>query len=162
MPVTTWGQEAPELKVDSWVHLPQGMETGPTLKKDWAGKVVYLYFFQSWCPGCHSSGLPALRSAIDTYGDNDQVRLAAVQTVFEGFYTNTEDAAIEIVERYQLESIPVGQSGTRESASKVMIDFRTRGTPWTVIIAPDGEIVYSDFHISPDKARHLIDGLLEQ
>ena len=97
---------------------------------------------------------------IETYGDNDAVRLAAVQTVFEGFHTNTEEAVRRIVDRYQLQSIPVGQSGAPDSRSKVMQDFRTRGTPWTVVISPKGEVVYSDFHISREEGRDLIDRLL--
>ena len=81
----------------------------------------------------------------------------AVQTVFEGFETNTEKAAKTIVKRYKLESIPMGQSGTKKSGkSKLMRSFRTGGTPWSVIIGPDGKVKLNDFHIEPEKAKALI------
>ena len=41
------GKKAPKLEVDSWVSLPKGQKAGPTLAK-LKGKVVYLYYFQSW------------------------------------------------------------------------------------------------------------------
>lgn len=150
-----------KLDVDQWVHLPKGQTTGPSIEEDWKGKVIYLYFFQSWCPGCHSSGFPTLQTLLKKYGDNDQVEFAAVQTVFEGFHTNTPQAAKRIVERYKLHAIPVGQSGTPHKESVVMEDFKTRGTPWTVIIDPKGNVVYSHFHLKADKGSQLIDQLLE-
>lgn len=161
VPLVLSARTTPELRVDSWVHLPEGMAEGPTLHKDWANKVVYLYFFQSWCPGCHSSGFPTLQAMLKEFGDHPEVRIAAVQTVFEGFQTNTVEAAEKIVERYKLQAIPVGQSGTTHSESKVMRDFHTRGTPWTVIIGPDGEIAYTEFHISPAEGSILIKKLLD-
>ncbi len=151
--------ESLELRVDKWVHLPEGDEDGPSLQADWKGKVIYLYFFQAWCPGCHSSGFPTLRALLDIYGDNEGIRFAAVQTVFEGFHTNTADAAREIVKRYDLQSIPVGQSGLPGKDSKVMRDFKTRGTPWTVIINPEGEVIYSGFHLDVVQGKQIIEGL---
>lgn len=152
------GKPAPHLEVDEWVSLPEGQEKGPTLA-DLKGKVIYLYCFQSWCPGCHSSGFPTLQAMIKEFRDDPDVRFVAVQTVFEGFGTNTPEAARKIVERYKLESIPVGQSGAKGTRSKIMADYRTRGTPWTVIIAPDGTVNYNDFHIEPDAAAKLIRSL---
>lgn len=157
---TTVFAESMELQVDEWVHLPDGLDQGPSLKTDWEGKVVYLYFFQSWCPGCHSSGFPTLKALLNTYEDQENIRFAAVQTVFEGFHTNTPEAAQEIVERYGLHSIPVGQSGTADARSKVMRDFKTRGTPWTVILDSRGEVVYSGFHLDVEKGKRIIEGLL--
>ena len=82
-----------------------------------------------------------------------------VQTVFEGFGTNTTDAAKKIVKRYNLESIPVGQSGTKKVESKIMEDYKTRGTPWTIIIGRDGKVKYNDFHIKPETAKKLVKSL---
>ena len=90
------GKSAPHLKVDEWVSLPKGQKTGPKLD-DLKGKVIYLYCFQSWCPGCHSSGFPTLQKVIKEFGDDPDVAILTVQTVFEGFGTNTTDAAKKIV-----------------------------------------------------------------
>ena len=156
------GRSAPELKVDSWVHLPKGSTVGPSLQKDWKGKVVYLYFFQSWCPGCHSSGFPTLKTLQEQFSGNPEVKFATVQTVFEGFSTNTEEAAKKIVERYKLQNMPVGQSGSPENRSKVMRAFQTRGTPWTVIIGKDGKVAFEGFHFKPKQGEALIEQLLKK
>lgn len=152
---------APELKVDQWVNLPKGRTTGPTLHKEWKGKVVYLYFFQSWCPGCHSSGFPTLQSLKKEFSKNPEIEFAAVQTVFEGFSTNTPAAAKKIVKRYDLQDIPVGQSGSAQKKSAIMRDFKTRGTPWTVVIDKKGRIVFQGFHLKPDEGKKLLNSLLK-
>ena len=91
-----------------------------------------------------------------TFKEDDGVAVLAVQTVFEGFGTNTPEAAKKIVKKYQLDGIPVGQSGAKGEPSKIMRAYKTRGTPWTVIIGPDGVVRYNQFHIKPAKARELI------
>ena len=52
---------------------------------DFEGKFKVIYCFQSWCPGCHSAGLPNLKKMVNALQDNDKVAFLAVQTVFEGF-----------------------------------------------------------------------------
>jgi hypothetical protein len=39
-----------------------------------------------------------------------------------------------------------------------MRDYKTRGTPWTIIIDPQGMIRFSAFHTSPENAIKMIDG----
>jgi len=149
-------QKAPALQVDKWVSLPEGQKTGPDLHKDWKGKVIYLYFFQSWCPGCHSSGFPTLQELHKKFGQDPDVRFASIQTVFEGFGTNTPKAAREIARKYKLSEIPVGHSGSTGNTSKVMRAFQTRGTPWTVIIGKDGKVKFENFHLKPSEGEKLI------
>ena len=43
---------------------------------------------------------------------------------------------------------------------EIMIKYRSGGTPWTVIIAPEGEVVFNDFHLEADSAAALIEDLL--
>ena len=76
--------------------------------------------------------------------------------------TNTVAAAKKIVKRYQLEDIPVGQSGTPEKRSAVMRDFKTRGTPWTVVIDKKGQVVFEGFHMKPEGGKSLLKALLAQ
>ena len=40
------GKEAPAWSVSKWFNLPKGVESLDV--KDYRGKVVYLFFFQSW------------------------------------------------------------------------------------------------------------------
>ena len=151
------GRPAPRLQIDRWYNLPQGKKSIDVT--DYPGKVIYLYGFQSWCPGCHRYGFPALTELIEHYKDNDDVAFIAVQTTFEGFGTNTPERAKETADRYGL-SIPVGHSGSPQQPSPVMRRYRTGGTPWTVIIDPEGTVQFNDFHIQSGAAVALIDRLL--
>jgi len=122
---------------------------------------VYLKCFQAWCPGCHSSGFPTLRAVQDAYGDHPRVSLAAVQTVFEGFGTNTRDKIPEIRERYGL-SVPIGHDAGDPDGDRLPVTmrrYRTGGTPWLVLIDPAGQVVFDGFHADPDT---LIDWLGER
>ena len=81
------GQLAPEWGVTQWFNVPNDR---PSLTlQDLADKVVYLYCFQSWCPGCHSHGFPTLLAVRDSLKDAPGVAFVAIQTVFEGVDVNT-------------------------------------------------------------------------
>ena len=151
------GKKAPSLGVRTWFNLPEGKDSVDV--SDYEGKVVYLYGFQSWCPGCHKYGFPTLTKLIEHYKNNDEVAFVAVQTAFEGFSTNTPQSAKETAERYNL-TIPVGHSGSAGERSTVMQRYRTEGTPWTVIIDRKGIVQYNNFHIAPDDAIAMIGRLL--
>ena len=150
-------QTAPAITVDQWVSLPEG-STAPT-PESLKGKIIYLYCFQSWCPGCHSSGFPTLQKVSNHFKNDSDVQFIAVQTVFEGFHSNTPAKALKMVKDYKLSGIPVGHSGTQEKRSAIMSGFKTRGTPWTIIIGKDGIVKYNSFHIKPDAAIMMIDKL---
>ena len=64
-----------------WLNLPSGKKKIDI--QDYQGKVLYLFCFQSWCPGCHSSGFPTLQKVMSRFKDNDDVAFVAIQTVFE-------------------------------------------------------------------------------
>ena len=42
-------------------------------------------------------------------------------------------------------------------AVTIMEDYRTRGTPWFIIIDASGEIVFSEFHLDADRLIERID-----
>ncbi len=147
---------APAWKVDTWFNLPEGKASLDLA--DFKGKVVYLYGFQSWCPGCHSQGFPTLQKLIDKFGKADDVAFVAVQTTFEGFGTNTAAKAKATGERYSL-AIPIGHSGSEGKRSALMQAYKTGGTPWTIIIDKDGVVRYNDFHITPAQGERLISAL---
>ena len=152
------GRQAPTWQVDEWFNLPAdavSLDVG-----DFKGKVIYLYGFQSWCPGCHSRGFPTLKALIDQYQGNDEVAFVAVQTVFEGYGTNTPAKAKSTGERYDLD-IPIGHSGSTGKPSRLMRSYRTGGTPWTIIIDRDGVVRYNDFHVTPERGSKIIDALLK-
>ncbi len=151
------GRPAPSLQIDRWYNLPVG-KTSINVT-DYRGKVLYLYGFQSWCPGCHRHGFPTLAQVIEHYENNDNLAFIAVQTAFEGFSSNTPERAKQTADRYGL-IIPVGHSGLPRQPSPVMRSYRTGGTPWVVIIDRAGTVRFNDFHLQPDIAVAIIDRLL--
>ena len=66
------GRDAPKWDVPTWINLPA--ETEDLEIQDLLGRVVYLYCFQSWCPGCHRRGFPTLTTLIDRFDGVDDVR----------------------------------------------------------------------------------------
>jgi thiol-disulfide isomerase/thioredoxin len=144
------GRLAPELKIDNWID-----ENGAATSFDLArheGKWIFLKCWQSWCPGCHSHGFPALKKISDALAGNPGIAIAGIQTVFEGHYSNTADKLREIQLRYDLR-IPMGHDpGPDERRAQTMIDYRTGGTPWMILIDPARRVVFNDFGIDADKA----------
>jgi len=146
------GQIAPELEVGTWRNAAEEDTTFSI--SDARGKWVFLKCWQSWCPGCHSSGFPTLQAVQEAFFEHPKVEIAAIQTVFEGFNTNTEDKLAEIRQRYDLR-IPMGHDagnrGADDHRPSTMRLFRTGGTPWLILIAPDGTVVFNDFHVNTEK-----------
>lgn len=153
------GKAAPPLGVTTWINLPE--EEASVDVENYRGDILYLCGFQSWSPGCHKVGFPTPTKLIERYKGDDRVAFIAVQTTFEGFSSNGPDDAQKAAKRYGL-IIPVGQSGSAKERSAVMQRYRTGGTPWVVIIGPDGVVRYNDFHVTPEAAAGLIDSLLAQ
>ncbi|MGB6220135.1 peroxiredoxin family protein, partial [Haloferula sp.] len=130
-------QQAPEWEVDKWLNLPEGKDT--LTLADYKGKVVFLCFFQSWCPACIGKGLPDLKDLQTKYKNNEDVALVAVQTVFEGHDTNTMEAAEKIAKKFKLK-MPIGQSGEKGKRSAIKKNYKAPGTPWSIIIGKDGKV----------------------
>lgn len=144
------GRVAPELEVGYWIDR-HGDPTRFRLA-DHTNKWVFLKCFQSWCPGCHSHGFPALKQISDALVDNPGVVFAGIQTVFEGHYTNTVDKLREIQLQYDLQ-MPMGHDpGIDRDHPQTMIDYRTGGTPWMILISPERKVVFNDYGIDAGKA----------
>ena len=154
------GSPAPELLLSNWIDA-NGETTTAVKLRDLRGKVIYLYFFQHWCPACQSHGFPTLRTIARTFKGDGGVVLLAVQTAFEGKSINTVDK----LRRNQIDhKVPVpmahdaGENSPR-GLPQTMIDYRSGGTPWAVIIGPDGTVAYNNFHIEADQAIKMIQRL---
>ena len=149
-------QVAPELEVNYWLDR-NGAPTTYSIGAS-KGKWIYLKCFQNWCPGCHKYGFPTLKKVADAFDDDDRVSVVAVQTVFEGFTVNTRDAVRELQMRYEL-PIPMGHDpGTPdgERLPSTMLNYRTGGTPWVIIIEPGGRVAYNDYHINGERFIELL------
>ena len=142
------GQAAPELEIDYWID-GDGKPSSFSIKES-AGKWVFLKCFQNWCPGCHSSGFPTLKAFADEFHGNPKVAIAGIQTVFEGYSSNTVEDVRKLQLRYELPIVmghDAGISDTRE-LPKTMKSYRTGGTPWLILIDPEGSVVFNDFHVN--------------
>lgn len=151
------GQPAPELRVEHWLANADG---GLRLA-DIDQPIIYLYCFQSWCQGCHSHGFPtlnAIRAELSERGHGDDVAFIAVQTVFEGHDVNTPDAAIAAVERHGLSGIALGHDSGNPPA--IMADYLTGGTPWTIVIGPDREVLANGFQLDASLTVDAIEAIL--
>jgi len=148
------GGPAPELRVDEWLD----SNDLPRRIADIEAPVIYLYAFQSWCPGCHSHGFPtmaAVKAHYESTGQSDKVAFVAIQTVFEGHETNTAEAGLESIKKHDLEGIALGHDSGHPP--KTMADYRTGGTPWTVLIGPDRNIIGEGFQADPQKIIEIVD-----
>jgi len=153
------GKAAPKWEVGPWHQLPTG-KTSLDIS-DFKGKVLYIYCFQSWCPGCHKRGFPTLQQVSRKYKDDDGVRFVVFQTVFEDRSSkpvNTFENLKKIAGKYEL-TMPFAQSGSHKDKSKLMRAYKTGGTPWTMIVDKKGVIRYASFIITPADAGKLIDKL---
>jgi len=153
------GRLAPELQVRYWIDKNGEPSSFSVLEA--RGKWVFLKCFQNWCPGCHSSGFPTLKAFADRFADHPDVAIAGIQTVFEGYRSNTVDDVRKLQLRYELPIVMGHEPGNREAHTlpATMVNYRTGGTPWLVLIAPDGRVVFNDFHVNSDK---LIDYIAKQ
>jgi thiol-disulfide isomerase/thioredoxin len=148
------GQAAPAWEVARWRNLPEGKAALDVA--DFKGKVLVLYCFQSWCPGCHKRGFPLLQKLVAHYQGREDVAFVAVQTVFEGFETNTPEKGWETAASFGL-AIPVGHDGAAGKPSKLAAGYRVGGTPWFAVIDREGKVDSDGFCPTLEEAIRVID-----
>jgi thiol-disulfide isomerase/thioredoxin len=148
--------KAPEINVSQWIDA-DGSEMEAIRLSDYKGKFKVVYCFQSWCPGCHSKGLPDLKKMVDALENNENVIFLAIQTVFEGYDSNTYAKIAETQRKYKLK-IPFGHDAGDDgkSRSNIMTAYQTGGTPWFLFIDKHDNVVFSDFHLNPDVAIEFL------
>lgn len=158
------GNTGPELRDNiQWVD---GNGKATTANKLGDAKTNYkvIYGFQAWCPGCHSRGLPSLKKMVNELEGNDKVSFMAIQTVFEGSASNTYERMQEIQKEYDLQ-IPFGHDpgdATSRNRSGTMVDYRTGGTPWFIILDENNKVVFNDYHLDTDKAIEILKEATEE
>lgn len=147
---------APEFQVKEWIDT-NGQLINPIKLSEFKGLFKVVYCFQSWCPGCHSKGLPDLKKMVDALAENKIIAFFAVQTVFEGFESNTYEKMVETQKKYALK-IPFGHDAgdDRKSRSNIMTNYQTGGTPWFLFIDKHDMVVFSDFHLNPEVAIEFL------
>lgn len=137
---------APELAVPNWID-ERGQPRSPLTLAELGSRYRVLFFYQHWCPGCHSHGFPTLLELIERTAPED-VGFAVVQTVFEGLDVNTADQLAHDQKRYGLR-LPFGHDTISRDGRypTTMVNYRTGGTPWFVVIDPAGTVVENGFEL---------------
>lgn len=146
------GQIAPELEVSGWID-GQGEPITFKLNQQ-RGKFVFIELWQTWCPGCHSHGFPTLQKIYAEFKQSEYFVPVGIQTTFEGYTVNTADKLRTMQERYELPILMGHDAGDGESGvrPKTMTSYRSGGTPWAILISPDGIVLFNDFGIDADAA----------
>lgn len=145
------GYEAPELDINYWID-GDGEPANFSIAES-KGKWTLLKCFQSWCPGCHSSGFPTLKAFSDEFHGHPKVAIAGIQTVFEGFSTNTQDEVRKLQLRYKLPIVMGHDPGDPDGihSSDTMLKYRNGGTPWIILIDPEGFVAFNGFRVDTKK-----------
>lgn len=157
------GETAPELELKGWID-GDGNHRAPLRLSELKGKIVYMYFFQAWCPGCQFHGFPTIKALTKRFAANPDVAFLAVQTVFEGFHYNTPEKLSESQRKYAIR-VPMAHDAGNPTTDRIpatMRKYRSSGTPWTVIIDHNGTVVYNQFHIEVEKATAMIQYLFQK
>lgn len=145
-------QAAPELGVTRWIDA-SGQPLADYGLRAMPGAYKLIFCFQDNCPGCHTSGFPTLARLVDALHGSRIIGFAAVQTAFEEFEHNTYERMLQAQRRYAL-PIPFGHDegeGRSGAGSVLMQRYRSGGTPWFIIIDPEGTVVFNDFRLDADK-----------
>jgi thiol-disulfide isomerase/thioredoxin len=146
------GLDAPSLEDIRWID-EDGAERGPLFLAELGQGFRVLYFFQDWCAGCHAHGFPTFVTLAEKLRGKG-VGLAAIQTVFEGSDVNTFDRLRENQQRYGLR-VPFGHAAAdpalADAMPAIMAAYRSGGTPWFVVIAPDGRVAYDGFGLDAER-----------
>jgi hypothetical protein len=146
------GLPAPPLPNLRWID-ENGGERSPLTLAELGQGFRILYFFQDRCAGCHAHGFPTFVTLAEELHDRD-VGLAAIQTVFEGSDVNTFDRLRENQRRYGLRVLfghAVAEPASAAAMPAIMEAYRSGGTPWFVVIAPDGRVVYDGFQLNAER-----------
>ena len=145
------GLPAPRPENVRWID-EHGDERSPLTLAELGQGFCVLYFFQDWCAGCHAQGFPTFVTLAKELRDKG-VGFAAIQTVFEGSDVNSFDRLRENQRRYRL-CVPFGHAAAEPNSTDtvpaVMKAYRSGGTPWFVVIAPDGRVVYDGFELDAE------------
>ncbi len=127
------------------------LEGRPRSLSEWSGKVVVLNFWATWCPPCKRE-IPAFLSLMETLGER------GLQVV--GIAIDEREAVADFIDTFGVE-YPILIGGTEAIALARAYGNGFGALPYTVIIAPDGRVVFAKAgEVTADEVRKAVEGLL--
>lgn len=128
-------------KVSQWFNTDSHL----TLE-DFKGRVLIVGTFQMLCPGCVTHCIPQLKK-LHQLSQTLPLSVIGIHTVFEHHSAMQAHALQAFMHEYRLE-FPVGidaASINGEAIPQTMSAWQLRGTPSTLVFAPDGQLVLNEF-----------------
>ena len=148
------GEPAPGWIVDDWIREPVGgLEVGQL-----RGKTVVMLCVQNNCSASQMLALPMLVDTGHRFADADDVALILHQTALADFHLNSSVNLRRLAAELP-PGIAVGHSGNARSRPSVLDDYGVRGTPWTLIIGPDGVVEFSGCLVDSNELIRMVEGL---
>jgi len=138
---------APELAVSRWFNTK-----GPLTLSGLRGRPVLLHAFQMLCPGCVAHGTPQTQRAYELFGRSD-LQVIGLHTVFEHHAAMTPVSLEAFIHEYRL-TFPIGvdEAGEDTPMPVTMQRFGMQGTPTSILIGRDGNVVHHGFGQQSDMA----------
>lgn len=126
----------PELVISRWLNTGQ-----PLSLAGLTGRPVLIHAFQMLCPACVSHAIPQTQKAHQIFRDSD-LQVIGLHSVFEHHAAMTPVALEAFVHEFGL-TFPIGidQPGGDTPSPVTMQRYRMRGTPTTLLIGRDGNVL---------------------
>lgn len=126
----------PELVISRWLNTNE-----PLALARLAGRPVLIHAFQMLCPGCVTHAIPQTQKAHVMFRDSD-LQVIGLHSVFEHHEAMTPVALEAFVHEFGL-TFPIGidEPGRDTSLPVTMQRYRMRGTPTTLLIGRDGNLL---------------------
>jgi cytochrome c biogenesis protein CcmG, thiol:disulfide interchange protein DsbE len=119
---------------------------------DYAGKVVYLDFWASWCGPCRRA-FPEVKKLHAEYAEQGMEVLAIS-------LDKSPSPAIKFMAQQDASFLALFDAGSRTAQA-----YGVRSIPTTIIVGPDGKVAYNMVGFNPNKVPEIqktIDELLTQ
>jgi len=139
----------PALRVPYWIDA-EGQERESLSLSELGDGYKVIFCFKAECPGCHARGFPTMQKLVKGL-DGKGFGFAVIHTAFDDDPRNSQDRIREMQLKYDLK-VPFGHDPkVGNDYPTFMQDYRTRGTPYFIVIDPAGEIAFSDFSLDADR-----------
>ncbi|MBX3016303.1 MAG: TlpA family protein disulfide reductase [Bdellovibrionaceae bacterium] len=130
------------LKIEKWLNAPAGYDLDLASEK-----VKVIHAFQMLCPGCVYYGIPQTVELFDRFRGTD-VEVVGLHTVFEHHDVMTEAALQVFIDEWRLPfPVAIDKPRAGERLPETMKSYDLQGTPSTLVIDREGELVVKHFGI---------------